>query len=591
MRIATVVVAFAFQEHEHDHYGSLRTTPVTNFLFLTFIMNAEQNKKYCDESTLFAKYTRSKKLAIYDHIIEKFVVFDTLDAYWELFNETPNEYKCFSEVVFRDVPQSPVIELGLSSNTRFPGTKIVEILRTVVEGMLKLFRNNYGIYDNIARVPSSPDELVIMDEIVQKDGVWYYFFHIHTPTFYFPDYSFCAGFRKLLCALLPYDIRVLISNPIDDPYQLVGISGNFLLSLDNHKRISPYGQFLGTNSSVDKNDLFVSRFSVMHVPAAYEQLRLKPSFFVLRGSSPHSVPKECYNSSLGSIPNDSSSVRKNAITGIQRTTSPTANDSYPSCPRDFLLDNVQPASITESTGIDVTDSSDSPVPCINTEHDNESEDSGSVVFDEIIPVDVCSHSTMSPSPQIDSYHASCVVPQSSTVFISESSGRFRPCDDPNLLTVYAAINFMVVLSTIIKNICRCYLWRNSQNTDIDNSLLPVKDIRSLSTDPSFRNNSTTFYSRGTFFGRSLHAGHKTRKHVKISHQTKVIRNKKVGLLAGEHGSVTQSNSRGAFRLGGNISWDNVCGVLPLCANTKTEFVVPVCCWLICYQNRVPINPP
>ncbi|RIA93395.1 hypothetical protein C1645_819486 [Glomus cerebriforme] len=79
-----------------------------------------RNKIFCDELILYTKYVQLKKLAIYEHIIGKYMVFDSLDVYWEYFNETLNEYKCFSEVMFKDVFQSPVIELSLSSEGKYP---------------------------------------------------------------------------------------------------------------------------------------------------------------------------------------------------------------------------------------------------------------------------------------------------------------------------------------------------------------------------------------------------------------------------------------------------------------------------------------
>ncbi|PKY29151.1 hypothetical protein RhiirB3_445669 [Rhizophagus irregularis] len=155
--------------------------------------------------------------------------------------------------------------------------------------MQKIFHTEYTDYTNIARVPSTLDDFVVMDEIVQGDGKWHYFFHIQTPSFYFPNYSYCAEFRERLCASLPCHISSLIARPTEYIYQLVGISGSYLLSLDNNKRITPYSQFLDTRTSVDKNDLFVSRFSVMQDPTAYELLRLKNTY--QSSSIPQSPPE------------------------------------------------------------------------------------------------------------------------------------------------------------------------------------------------------------------------------------------------------------------------------------------------------------
>ncbi|RGB36254.1 hypothetical protein C1646_758291 [Rhizophagus diaphanus] len=141
--------------------------------------------------------------------------------------------------------------------------------------MLKTFRIHYTDYTNIASIPSTLDDFVVMDKIVQKDGTWHYFFHIQATSFYFPNYSYCAEFRERVCASLPRHISSLITRPTEYIYQLVGISGSYLLSSDDYKRITPYSRFLDTSTSVDKNDLFISHFSVMHDPAAYASLRNK----------------------------------------------------------------------------------------------------------------------------------------------------------------------------------------------------------------------------------------------------------------------------------------------------------------------------
>ncbi|PKY28365.1 hypothetical protein RhiirB3_444498 [Rhizophagus irregularis] len=75
-----------------------------------------RNKTYCsDEQEMYIRFAKSKKLTVFDHYKEYYIIFDSLDTYWEMLDNTPKEYRCFEEVVFHDIPQSPVIEIGVSS--------------------------------------------------------------------------------------------------------------------------------------------------------------------------------------------------------------------------------------------------------------------------------------------------------------------------------------------------------------------------------------------------------------------------------------------------------------------------------------------
>ncbi|RGB36251.1 hypothetical protein C1646_783865 [Rhizophagus diaphanus] len=234
-----------------------------------------RDKTFCnDEQEMYICFAKLKKLTVFDHFTEKYIVFDTLDTYWEMLGNTHKEYQCFKEVVFNDVPQSPVIEINLSSNSRYPGTKIVEILRTTLDAILQNFRTHFTDYTNISPVPSTLDDLIVMDKIVHKNGTWHYFFYIQTTSFYFPSYYHCTDFCERVCASLPDHICSLVTRPTEYTFQLASITGSYLLSFDNNKRITPFSQFLGTRTSVNRNDLFVSRYSAMHDPTAYAPLHL-----------------------------------------------------------------------------------------------------------------------------------------------------------------------------------------------------------------------------------------------------------------------------------------------------------------------------
>ncbi|CAB5383384.1 unnamed protein product [Rhizophagus irregularis] len=377
-----------------------------------------RNKTYCsDEQEMFIGYAKSKKLTVFDHYIGKYIVFDSLDAYWEMLDSTPKEYRCYEEVVFADVPQSPVIEISLFSDTRYPGTKIVKILRTILDAMLETFRTHYTDYTNIACVPSTLDDFVVMDEIVQKDGEWHYFFHIQATSFYFPRYFYCMDFREKLCAYLPSPISSLISRPDNYIFQLVGISGSYLLSLENYKRITPYSQFLGTNTTVNRNELFASRFSAMHDAAAYALLRPKSSYQEL--FVPHTV------SAARSIAEKQSKFSKLLDNVDPCDGTRVGSTEQQDTSKGHVLNEFHPSSCTEHNGIDDM--------LINTT----SSDSGEITAADYDSV------PMVTSP-VDSS-------SSATIFITKESMKiFQPCKKPEILTVYATINFIAVLLAVYK---------------------------------------------------------------------------------------------------------------------------------------------
>ncbi|RGB25636.1 hypothetical protein C1646_675411 [Rhizophagus diaphanus] len=337
-----------------------------------------QNKTYCsDEQEMFIGYAKSKKLTVIDHYIGKYIVFDFLDTYWEMLDSTSKKYQYYEEVVFADVLQSPVIKISLFSEMRYPDTEIVKILHTILDAMLETFRTHYTDYTNIACVPSTLDDFIVMDEIVQKDGEWHYFFHI----------------------------------------QLIRISGSYLLSLENYKRITPYSQFLGTNTTVNRNELFTSHFSAMHDTAAYVLLHPKSSYqepFV-----PHTVSAACF------IAEEQSKFSK-------------------------LLDNVDPC---DGTRVSLTEQQDiSKGHALNefhlsscTEHNGIDDmlinttflDSGEITAADYDSV------PMVTSP-VDSF-------SSATIFITKESMKiFQPCKKPEILTVYTTINFIAVLLAVYK---------------------------------------------------------------------------------------------------------------------------------------------
>ncbi|CAB4397250.1 unnamed protein product [Rhizophagus irregularis] len=79
------------------------------------------------------------KLVIQDHSADGYRVFDSLDEFWEFNDSVPLHSRCFSEVVFADAPQAPIVHVGLSSRNKMPTRKIVDIIRSVITIMLEVF--------------------------------------------------------------------------------------------------------------------------------------------------------------------------------------------------------------------------------------------------------------------------------------------------------------------------------------------------------------------------------------------------------------------------------------------------------------------
>ncbi|PKC17417.1 hypothetical protein RhiirA5_369034 [Rhizophagus irregularis] len=418
----------------------------------------ERNKTYCNEHDLRNKYSQSKKLAIYDHFIEKYIVFESLNAFWEMLDNTPKEYCCFSEVVFKDMPQAPVIEIGFSSETRYPGTQIVGILRTILDTVLELFRTDY---QDIVRVPSSLDDMTVMDEIVQNDGTWSYFFHIHTPAFYFPSHSY-VEFLERLYTSLPFNIRPMVSRPSSHPYQLVGIFGSFSLSIHDPKRISPYSQFLGTRTSVERYNLFVTRFSVTQDPASSVPLKLKclGSAFQETSEEEWEAPQirshECIT-----LPDDVSTSPFIQQNNTATNSEAILGEAY----KADSSDNVSMSSVHQlSHTMEDKKCENAPVTCVD--HIAIGDD---LVRGEI-PEGYCealcntteciigtqgdgfgnSNETKPVNTDMSSIHSSH---SASVIFISASSiDRIVSHTDPQYLATYAVLNYIVLLFAIYRKI-------------------------------------------------------------------------------------------------------------------------------------------
>ncbi|CAG8470309.1 uncharacterized protein OCT59_002895 [Rhizophagus irregularis] len=526
-----------------------------------------RNKTYCsDEQEMYIRFAKSKKLTVFDHYKEHYIIFDSLDTYWEMLDNTPKEYRCFEEVVFHDIPQSPVIEIGVSSDVRYPGTKIVEILRTTLDTMQKIFRTEYTDYTNIARIPSTLDDFVVMDEIVQRDGKWHYFFHIQTPSFYFPNYSYCAEFRERLCASLPCHISSLIARPTEYIYQLVGISGSYLLSLDNNKRITPYSQFLDTRTSVDKNDLFVSRFSVMQDPTAYELLRLKNTY--QSSSIPQSPPE--------GICGYSEIANKSDTDYCGNTHSVAQHDVIIPADKGDIPSNHAPIRVVQAPVVSLRQETGKIVECNNSVAFAESTGMNEKILHEHslgeVPIESDENITVGNGQQSMAKTSSYVSIPCPTIFITESSAsKFRThAIDQNTSAVYTAINCIVILL----GICKKYGRRSSRetethrntNTRIKHYVSPGKGKCSLPSVLFSRKNTAarcTWECRKTLHSRGNQNKEITRS---VDNRPKLIMDLKNCQWPWDNHNNSmlyfRTTNLQMVRLIVDNQWDNVCGVIP-----------------------------
>ncbi|PKB98170.1 hypothetical protein RhiirA5_431803 [Rhizophagus irregularis] len=124
----------------------------------------------------------------------------------------------FSEVVYGDLPQFPRIHVEFGSLNKLPGTKIVNLLRQILDGMLVVFRIRYS---GITNVPKSPKDFVIMDKYGQnRHDYWTNDFHIQATSFTFTDYKEAKEFTYHVRSSLPVEFPdldcIVPSTPIAD---------------------------------------------------------------------------------------------------------------------------------------------------------------------------------------------------------------------------------------------------------------------------------------------------------------------------------------------------------------------------------------
>ncbi|CAB5383410.1 unnamed protein product [Rhizophagus irregularis] len=222
------------------------------------IQSTDSKSHYLSVKDVYDKKELSTKLVVKDHNADMYRVFHSREEFWEFNDGVAEHLRSFSEVVYGDLPQFPRIHVEFGSLHRLPGTKIVSLLKQILDGMLDVFRSKYS---GITNVPKLPNDFVVMDEYGQnRHGYWTNDFHIQATSFAFTDYREAKEFTRHVRSSLPVEVGRFISLQYNDPIQLVPILGSTCPKELLHKKISRFSQFLGTNVDIHKNELFVKNF-------------------------------------------------------------------------------------------------------------------------------------------------------------------------------------------------------------------------------------------------------------------------------------------------------------------------------------------
>ncbi|PKY25676.1 hypothetical protein RhiirB3_440708 [Rhizophagus irregularis] len=205
----------------------------------------------------------STKLVVQDHTADSYRVFDSFDEFWDFSDNTPPHLRCFSEVVFEDTPQTPMVHVGISSRSKMPKKKIVGTIESVITSMLEVFHTSYH---NTKNVPISPKDLVVMDECgLSSHGFWIYSFHILAPSFSFSGYQEASIFLDNVALRVPKKIRQYLFLPCSPPTQYIRILDSTFPDDARNKKISSYSRYLGTATDIPRNGLFVNHFPDLKV--------------------------------------------------------------------------------------------------------------------------------------------------------------------------------------------------------------------------------------------------------------------------------------------------------------------------------------
>ncbi|PKY14758.1 hypothetical protein RhiirB3_508455 [Rhizophagus irregularis] len=169
------------------------------------IQSTDSKSHYLSVKDVYDKKELSTKLVVKDHNADMYRVFHSREEFWEFNDGVAEHLRSFSEVVYGDLPQFPRIHVEFGSLHRLPGTKIVSLLKQILDGMLDVFRSKYS---GITNVPKLPNDFVVMDEYGQnRHGYWTNDFHIQATSFAFTDYREAKEFTRHVRSSLPVEIK------------------------------------------------------------------------------------------------------------------------------------------------------------------------------------------------------------------------------------------------------------------------------------------------------------------------------------------------------------------------------------------------
>ncbi|UZO20440.1 uncharacterized protein OCT59_012864 [Rhizophagus irregularis] len=272
------------------------------------------------------------KLVVKDHNADMYRAFHSREEFWKFYDNVTEPLRSFSEVVYGDLPQFPRIHVEFGSLNKLPGTKIVNLLRQILDGMLVVFRIRYS---GITNVPKSPKDFVIMDEYGQnRHGYWTNDFHIQATSFTFTDYKEAKEFTYHVRSSLPVEVGRFISLQYNDPIQLVPIFGSTCPKESLHKNISRFSPFLGTNVDIHKNELFVKKFPDLDciVPSTPIADRNTKNICDQSTNSVRSISPNTHENTNIKDPHNAVSYHENGFD--QRTSSSVEQVSQNETPRD-----------------------------------------------------------------------------------------------------------------------------------------------------------------------------------------------------------------------------------------------------------------
>ncbi|RIA80257.1 hypothetical protein C1645_745374 [Glomus cerebriforme] len=181
-------------------------------------------------------------------------MFPSYEEFWKINNKLPGHLQCFSEVVHPTSPQRPRIHACYFLPGKLYGTEVVKIIKSILDTMLTVFKNDYGDKRNASKCLN---DLVVLDKIGKDKYYWIYTFDIQSITsFAFGNEQELRDFTNKVISRVQHGYNYIIERP----EQYVRILGSYSPSLPFTKKISNFGQFVGTATNVHRDDLFVKMY-------------------------------------------------------------------------------------------------------------------------------------------------------------------------------------------------------------------------------------------------------------------------------------------------------------------------------------------